>query len=119
MKNAKHQVTLVAHVTIRGLEALTRGHIDLSDPRLDGEPGTVQLELETNGHTANRMDYEIKAARALFGNEGGLQHLDQDYILPGLVKIAQVTTGDIENDKYIHDTARSQGAYLKVATSQY
>jgi len=119
MKTKNKKTSLVAHVTIGGLEALTRGQIDLSDPRLDGAPGTVQLELVTDVQTADRMEFEIMAARALFGNNGGLEHLDHAFILPGLVKISQVTTGDIQNDKYIHETARSQGAYLKVATSQY
>jgi hypothetical protein len=53
MKSHNKQVSLVAHVTIRGLESLERGRIDLNDPRLNGELGTVQLELHTDRRTAD------------------------------------------------------------------
>lgn len=119
MKNKTHQVSLVAHVTIRGLEALTRGHIDLTDPRLiNAGLGTVQLELHTDPLTAFELEHETMAARALYDSEFALQRLDDAYILTDRVTIAQVTTGDAENDRYMQETARLQGADLKVATNQ-
>jgi hypothetical protein len=36
MKTRNKLISLVAHVTIRGLESLKRGRIDLNDLRLDG-----------------------------------------------------------------------------------
>ena len=67
MKTRNKLISLVAHVTIRGLESLKRGRIDLNDPRLDGELGTVQLELHTDRRTARQMEMEIMACRGLLG----------------------------------------------------
>lgn len=119
MKYKTHQISLVAHVTIRGLESLTRGHIDLNDPRLKNAGlGTVQLELQTDPQTAYQLEHEIMAARALYDSEFALQRLDNAYILTDRVTIAQVTTGNAVNDRYMQETARLQGADLKAATNQ-
>lgn len=118
MKSKTQHISIVAHVTVRGLEALNRGRIDLSDPRLCGELGTVQLELHADPITADQMEHEIMAARALYDSEFALQRLDDAYILTDRVTIAQVTTGNADNDRYMQETARSQGAELKVATNQ-
>jgi hypothetical protein len=48
MAKKRKIISLVAHVTVRGLESLKRGRIDLNDPCLDGELGTVQPELQTD-----------------------------------------------------------------------
>lgn len=107
----------MAHVTLRGLEALTRGQIDLSDPRLDGGLGTVQLELHAGPTTANQMEEAIKTAQAMFGPQGALKILDDAYIIPWRVKVALVTSGDSELDGFIKDKAKQEGHELKVATS--
>ena len=118
MKKRNKKVSLVAHVTVRGLESIKRGRIDLSDPRLDGEPGTVQLELHTDRRTARQMQHEIMAARALFNDEWALKHLDEAFIKPWRVIIAQVTSGDPDIDGFVRRTAKAQGHDLKVATLQ-
>lgn len=117
MKSRNKVISLVAHVTVRGLESLERGRIDLNDARLDGELGTVQLELHTDRRTARQMEHELKAARALFNDEWALRHLDEAFIKPWRVKIAQVTSGDRELDRYVQDQAEAQGHALKVATA--
>ena len=117
MKTKNKKTSLVAHITTRGLEALTRGRIDLSDPRLDGELGTVQLELHTDRETARQMQFEIEAAQALIGNEGALHHLDEAYILPWRVKIALITTGDSEIDSSIKSIGAAEGHLLNMATA--
>ena len=119
MKKRKKKVSLVAHVTVRGLESLKRGRIDLSDPRLDGEPGTVQLELHTDRRTARQIEHEIMAARALFDDEWALRHLDEAFIKPWRVIIVQVTSGDVLIDQLIREASASQGQELKVATAKY
>lgn len=119
MKLKNKKVSLVAHVTLRGLESLERGRIDLKDPRLDGSLGTVQLELHADRETATQMEVEIMACRGLFGCEGALQHLDAAFILPSRVKVAQITSGDAELDQFVQDKAQQQGHRLEVATAQY
>lgn len=116
--NTRLKVSFVAHVTARGLEALTRGHIDLSDPRLDGEPGTVQLELHTDRKTARRLEFEIEAAKALFGDEAALIHLDEAFIKHWRIKVALITTGDPERDQTIVQYGVSEGHTVKVATAK-
>jgi hypothetical protein len=115
--NTNTQIKLVAHVTLSGLESLERGQIDLQDPRLNGSPGTVQLELHTDEETAVRMEIETGAARAIFGAEAALHYLDDKFINPWRVQIAMVTTGDPAVDRYTQDQARSLGRELSVATS--
>lgn len=117
MKTRNKQISLVAHVTMRGLESLKRGRIDLNDARLDGALGTVQLELHTDRRTARQMEMEIMACRGLFGDEGALQYLDEAYILPSRVKVALVTSGDKETDRYIQDCGKAQGYDVSVATT--
>jgi len=117
MAKKQKVVSLVAHVTVRGLESLKRGQIDLSDSRLDGSPGTVQLELHMGRKIARQLEHEIKAAQALFGNNGALQHLDEAYIKPWQVKVALVTSGNPEVDDHIQQAARIQGYQLHVASS--
>ncbi|NBB81128.1 MAG: hypothetical protein GVY36_17095 [Verrucomicrobia bacterium] len=117
MKKRSKLISIVAHVTIRGLESLKRGRIDLNDPRLDGERGTVQLELHTDRRTARQMEMEIMACRGLFGDEGALQHLDEAYISPSRVKVALVTSGNKETDRYIQDCGKAQGYNVQVATA--
>ncbi len=102
---------------MRGLETLKRGRIDLNDSRLDGEPGTVQLELHADRRVARQMEVEIMACRGLFGDEGALQHLDEAYILPSRVKVALVTSGDKGIDRYIQDCGKAQGYDVQVATA--
>jgi hypothetical protein len=117
MKKRNKLISLVAHVTIRGLESLKRGRIDLKDPRLDGGLGTVQLELHTDRRTARQMEMEIMACRGLFGDNGALQHLDEAFILPSRVKVALVTSGDKEVDRYIQDCGKAQGYDVQMATA--
>ena len=117
MKSQSKQISLVAHVTVRGLESLKRGHIDLNDPRLDGEPGTVQLELHTDRRTARQLEIEIMACQGLFGEAGALQHLDEAYILRSRVKVALVTSGDSGIDRYIQDCGKAQGCDVQMATA--
>lgn len=117
MKSRKKKVSLVAHVTVRGLESLKRGRIDLKDPRLDGEAGTVQLELHADHRVARQMEQEIMAARALFGEEGALQHLDECFIKPWRVKVALVTSGDAQLDAYIQTEGARQGHEVSVANA--
>lgn len=102
-------IPLVAHVTVRGLESLKRGRIDLSDPRLDGELGTVQLELITAPSIVDQMEHEIRAAQALFGNEGALKHLDEAFIIPGRVEIVMATSGRADVDSHIRSYAAQAG----------
>lgn len=118
MKSRNKKISLVAHITVRGLESLERGRIDLKDPRLTGELGTVQLELHTDRKTAQIMEFEIQAARALFGDEGALQHLDESFIEPWRVKVALVTTGNSEADAHIKREGAVIGHEVHVATIQ-
>ena len=117
MKLNTEITSLVAHITIRGLESLERGQIDLSDPRLDGGLGTLQLELHTDEATATQMDYEIKSTRAFFGAEAALHYLDSMYIKPWRVRVALMTSGDSELDQYVQNQAKMSGHELNVATA--
>lgn len=119
MKSRNKKVSLVAHITVRGLESLERGQIDLSDPRLDGEPGTVQMELHTDKKTAKQILYEANAARRLVGDEGALHYIDETYIQPWGVKVALITTGDSELDQSILRYGASEGHEVTVATARY
>lgn len=116
MKKEQNIVSLVAHVTIHGLESLERGRIDLPDSRLDGMPGTVQLELHTDHRTAHQMEVSIMAVKGRFGKEAALRYLDTVFIEPWRVKVALVTSGDVEVDSFIKDKAREEGHSLAVAT---
>ena len=116
MKKRNKLISLVAHVTVRGLESLERGRIDLSDPRLDGELGTVQLELHSDLRNARQMEHEIKAARAMFGSEGALTHLDEAYIIPSRVEVALVTSGNSEVDNFIKSKAKQEWYAVNVAS---
>jgi hypothetical protein len=62
--------------------------------------------------------FEVKAATALFGYPGALQHLDEQFIKPWRVKIDKVTSGDAEVDSYIQRTGAQLGHNLNVATPQ-
>lgn len=118
MAKKQKLISLVAHVTIRGLESLERGRIDLSDPRLNGELGTIQLELHADPFVADQMEHEIKAAQALFGNEGALKHLDEAFIIPGRVEIVMVTSGRADVDSHMRSyAAQAGGIDLKVGVS--
>jgi len=114
--NTNTPIKLVAHITLNGLQSLERGQISLDDPRLDGSPGTVQLELHTDEHTAKTMEFEIYAARALLGSEAALHHIDEKFIKPWRVLIAVVTTGNPECDQYVQNMAKNEGHQLNVAT---
>jgi len=116
--NTNTQIKLVAHITLNGLESLERGQIDLKDPRLNGNLGTLQLELHTDEHTAKAMEVEIRAARAIHGSEAALHYLDNKFIKPWRVHIAMMTSGDSEVDQFTQNEANRLGHHLNVATKQ-
>jgi hypothetical protein len=117
MKSRNKKISLVAHITVRGLESLERGRIDLKDPRLDGESGTVQMELHGDRKTTKQMLYEANAAKELIGDEGALYYIDETYIRPWRVKVALITTGDSERDELIVRYGESEGHEVMVATA--
>lgn len=117
MKTLNQKIKLVAHITVRGLESLERGQIDLKDPRLDGEPGTVQMELHSDSKTAKQILYEASRVREIAGDEVALYYIDKTYIQPWRVKVALITTGYPELDQVILEYGASEGYDVTVATA--
>jgi hypothetical protein len=64
------------------------------------------------------MQFEIQAARALFGDQGALQHLDEAFIKPWRVVVALVTTGNSEVDAHIKREGAVIAHEVHVATMQ-
>jgi hypothetical protein len=96
MKKSKY-IILVAHITALSLEELFYGHIDLDDPRLDGAPGTVQIEYLSTCRIAKKLIGEVQQVRQHYGQEAALQHLET-YVMPWRIRMLRMTTGDAAAD---------------------
>lgn len=96
----KNPIKFAAIITAAGLSSLERGEIDVKDPRLDGTPGTVALEIHADRKTAKSLTRHIRRALRRRDFEGALQILDR-YLLPWLVRMAAASTGHRDRDEVI------------------
>ena len=89
--------------------------INPSDPRLDGEPGKLAMQIQADAETARELLRTIKRAKRKHGSEYALQVLDS-YIKPWRVYVESITTGNCLTDAYVKSAALDQGQNINVAT---
>lgn len=93
-------IKYLAIVTATGLHSLEKRELDPSDRRLDGQPGTVGMEIHADRKTAKSLTRHIRRALRRRDFEGALQTLDR-FLLPWLVRMAAVSTGHRDRDEVI------------------
>lgn len=116
MNKINNPIKFTAIVTVEGLSVFEKAQFDTKDPRLDGAPGTVALEIHADAQTASLFERDVCRALRRRGPAKAMAVMDE-YIIPWRVLIAKVTTGDAFKDTFIKAVSEIEGYDANVVGS--